>query len=233
MAILSLEPPRAAASTSSSARPSRSTWRRASTRRSACCSTSRPTISTATAPSRPMPRSRSAWSPIPATAVIAVDDKPSQAIADRLARAGKRVVRVSARRPLADGVYASGGEIIAVADGASTRVAEPCRHRLAARRAQRPERRGGRRRRPRARVSTSRPSSRGLQELPRPGAPHGGGRPPRPRALRQRFQGDQCRCRRQGAGELRADLLDRRRPAEGGRHHARSPTSSRASPRPI
>ena len=56
-------------------------------------------------------------------AVIAVDDKPSQAIADRVARSGKRVVRISARRPLADGVYASGAEIIAVGDGASTRVA--------------------------------------------------------------------------------------------------------------
>ncbi len=57
------------------------------------------------------------------TAVIAVDDKPSQSIADRVARAGTRVVRVSARRPLADGVYAAGSEIVAVADGASTRVA--------------------------------------------------------------------------------------------------------------
>ncbi len=57
------------------------------------------------------------------TAVIAVDDKPSQAIADRVARSGKRVIRVSARRPLADGVYAAGSDIIAVADGASTRVA--------------------------------------------------------------------------------------------------------------
>ena len=58
-----------------------------------------------------------------ATAVIAVDDKPSQAIADRIARTGKRVIRVSARRPLADGVYAAGSEIVAVGDGASVRVA--------------------------------------------------------------------------------------------------------------
>ncbi len=56
-------------------------------------------------------------------AVIAVDDKPSQAIADRVARSGKRVVRVSNRRPLADGVTAIGEEIVAVGDGASTRVA--------------------------------------------------------------------------------------------------------------
>jgi UDP-N-acetylmuramoylalanine--D-glutamate ligase len=57
------------------------------------------------------------------TAVIAVDDKPSQAIADRVARSGTRVIRISNRRPLADGVYASGEEIVAVADGASLRVA--------------------------------------------------------------------------------------------------------------
>ncbi len=56
------------------------------------------------------------------TAVIAVDDKPCQAIADRVAMSGKRVVRVSARRPLADGVYAEGVDIVAAADGASTRV---------------------------------------------------------------------------------------------------------------
>jgi UDP-N-acetylmuramoylalanine--D-glutamate ligase len=57
------------------------------------------------------------------TAVIAVDDKPTQAIADRLAQAGRNVVRVSARRPLASGVYAAGTEIVAANDGASTRIA--------------------------------------------------------------------------------------------------------------
>ena len=56
-------------------------------------------------------------------AVIAVDDRPSQAIADRVARSGKRVIRVSARRPLADGVYAANGEIVAVSDGGPTRIA--------------------------------------------------------------------------------------------------------------
>ena len=38
------------------------------------------------------------------------------------------------------------------------------------------------------------------------------------RAVRQRFQGDQCRFRRQGAGELPRHFLDRRRQAEDGRH---------------
>ena len=51
-------------------------------------------------------------------------------------------------------------------------------------------------------------------------------------ALRQRFQGDQRRRRGQGAGELPAHLLDRRRPSEGGRHHQPQPISSRASPGP-
>ncbi len=61
---------------------------------SACCSTSRPTISTGTARSSTTPRSRSGWSPAPATAVIA-RRRPTgaQAIADRLA------ARRQARRP--------------------------------------------------------------------------------------------------------------------------------------
>jgi UDP-N-acetylmuramoylalanine--D-glutamate ligase len=58
-----------------------------------------------------------------ATAVVAVDDKPTQAIADRLARTGKPVVRVSARRPLASGGYAEGASVMVADDGASTRIA--------------------------------------------------------------------------------------------------------------
>ena len=55
-------------------------------------------------------------------AVIAVDDERSQAIADRVARAGREVVRVSARRPLADGVYAENDAIVAVDDGGAVPV---------------------------------------------------------------------------------------------------------------
>ena len=61
-------------------------------------------------------------------------------------------------------------------------------------------------------------SSPACASFPGPAASHGAGRPARPRPLRQRFQGDQCRRRGQGAGELRPHLLDRRRPAEGRRH---------------
>jgi UDP-N-acetylmuramoylalanine--D-glutamate ligase len=57
------------------------------------------------------------------TAVVAVDDGRSQAIADRLERTARRVIRVSARRPLAEGIYAAGGELFAAGDGAARRIA--------------------------------------------------------------------------------------------------------------
>ena len=57
------------------------------------------------------------------TAVIAVDDQWCQSIADHVARAGRRVIRVSTRRPLADGVYADGTNLVAAENGASVKVA--------------------------------------------------------------------------------------------------------------
>ena len=57
------------------------------------------------------------------TAVVAVDDDHSQAIADRLERTARRVIRVSARRPLAEGVYAAGGELFSASGGAARRIA--------------------------------------------------------------------------------------------------------------
>jgi UDP-N-acetylmuramoylalanine--D-glutamate ligase len=51
--------------------------------------------------------------------VIAVDDDYTQAIADRLERRSRRVIRVSARRPLADGVYVEGSDLMLAQDGAS------------------------------------------------------------------------------------------------------------------
>ena len=56
-------------------------------------------------------------------AVIAVDDNWCQSVADRLARTGKKVVRISARRPLADGVYAENGTLYIAEDGASRPIA--------------------------------------------------------------------------------------------------------------
>ena len=68
--------------------------------------------------------------------------------------------------------------------------------------AQRAERRLRCRRGARARSLAGADPGR-LALVSRAGAPHGGGRPQGPRALRQRLQGDQRRRRRAGAGELR------------------------------
>jgi UDP-N-acetylmuramoylalanine--D-glutamate ligase len=56
-------------------------------------------------------------------AVIAVDDNWCQAIADRVERAGTTVVRISARRPLAEGVYAENGKLHLAENGSSRVVA--------------------------------------------------------------------------------------------------------------
>lgn len=56
-------------------------------------------------------------------AVIAVNDGRCQAIADRLTLAGKTVLRVSARGPLADGIYAEDGRLCAAVDGAAHPIA--------------------------------------------------------------------------------------------------------------
>ena len=58
--------------------------------------------------------------PADGTAIIGVDDNWCAAAADRMERVGKRVVRVSVRRPLPDGLYVQ-GETIMRAAGASAR----------------------------------------------------------------------------------------------------------------
>jgi UDP-N-acetylmuramoylalanine--D-glutamate ligase len=55
------------------------------------------------------------------TAIVGVDDNWCQATADRLDRAGKRVVRVSVRRPLPDGLYVEHEQIMQAA-GATARA---------------------------------------------------------------------------------------------------------------
>lgn len=57
------------------------------------------------------------------TAVIGVDDNLSQAAADRIEQSGKRVVRVSVRRPLSDGLYVENEQIMRAAGGTATSVA--------------------------------------------------------------------------------------------------------------
>ena len=55
------------------------------------------------------------------TAVVGVDDEFSAAAAERIARAGKRVVRISVERKLADGIYRDGSRIV-LAEGGASRV---------------------------------------------------------------------------------------------------------------
>ena len=56
------------------------------------------------------------------TAIVGVDDNWSQAVADRVEREGKRVVRVSVRRPLPDGLYVEGDEVMRAAGGTARPV---------------------------------------------------------------------------------------------------------------
>jgi UDP-N-acetylmuramoylalanine--D-glutamate ligase len=57
------------------------------------------------------------------TAIIGVDDNWCQAAADRIDQAGKTVVRVSVRRPLSDGLYVEGEQIMRAAGGTAKPIA--------------------------------------------------------------------------------------------------------------
>lgn len=57
------------------------------------------------------------------TAIVGVDDQWSQAAADRIEHAGKHMVRISVKRPLADGVYVDHENIVRAAGGARTDIA--------------------------------------------------------------------------------------------------------------
>ncbi|HVU41176.1 MAG TPA: UDP-N-acetylmuramoyl-L-alanine--D-glutamate ligase [Xanthobacteraceae bacterium] len=58
------------------------------------------------------------------TAIVGVDDEWCSAIAERLAPSGKRLVRVSVRHELADGMYAVGAHIIRAKDGSNAAIAD-------------------------------------------------------------------------------------------------------------
>jgi UDP-N-acetylmuramoylalanine--D-glutamate ligase len=58
------------------------------------------------------------------TAVIAVDDRYTREAADRVAHAGKKVVRVSVVAPLREGLYAEGGRIVGAKNGKASAVAQ-------------------------------------------------------------------------------------------------------------
>ena len=166
------------------------------------------------------------------TAIVGVDDDWCRAIADRLEQAGKRVVRISVRQELSDGIYVAQRAHHARHGFGRHADRRTRRHRLAARPAQCAERRLRRRRGAGARPrSGGDPGRAALIPGPRPS--DGGGRPPRRRSLRQRFQSHQCRFGGPGAGLLRRHFLDRRRQAEDRRHRIACAVSSRASARPI
>ena len=57
------------------------------------------------------------------TAIIGVDDKWCQAVADRVEHHGGRVVRVSVKRPLADGIYLDHETLVRAAGGSRTEIA--------------------------------------------------------------------------------------------------------------
>jgi UDP-N-acetylmuramoylalanine--D-glutamate ligase len=58
------------------------------------------------------------------TAIVGVDDNWCQAAADRIERAGKNVVRVSVRRPLADGLYVEVEQIMRASGGGGRAIAQ-------------------------------------------------------------------------------------------------------------
>jgi UDP-N-acetylmuramoylalanine--D-glutamate ligase len=58
------------------------------------------------------------------SAIIGVDDGFCRAIADRLEQSGKRVIRASVRRPLADGVTVEDGRILRASGAAREEVAD-------------------------------------------------------------------------------------------------------------
>jgi UDP-N-acetylmuramoylalanine--D-glutamate ligase len=58
------------------------------------------------------------------TAIVGVDDSYCERIADRVERAGTKVVRISRRNVLADGIYAGGARLILAQGGATREIAD-------------------------------------------------------------------------------------------------------------
>ena len=153
-----------------------------------------------------------------ATAIVGVDDNWSQAVADRIDRAGKRVVRVSVRRPLSDGIYVEGDQVMRAAGGTARAVVQ-----IGGIGSLR-----GLHNAQNAACATGAALALGLSAeaiqqracvVSRPRAPHGAGGAQGRRAVRQRLQGDQCGRRRARACELHGHFLDRGRQGQDRRHH--------------
>ncbi len=139
--------------------------------------------------------------------MIGVDDRYTRAAAERIERAGKKVVRVSVEAPLRDGYYARRQPHPAQRrrQGASGGAAR--RHRFAARRAQCAERRlrgrGLRRARPRSRRNPERPG-----QLSRPRASHAAGRPEEDRRGQILFVNDSKATNADSAAKALASFND-------------------------
>ena len=155
---------------------------------------------------------------MPTIALVGVDDEPCRAIARAAARrepdAGGSSPISAAPSPLAD-VCVDDHRV--VARGRAEPPIDLARRARAARRAQRPERRLRLSRRRARSASRATTIARGVRVFPGPRPPHGAGRAARPRAVRQRFEGDQRRRRREGAAVVSRHLLDSRRQGQGGR----------------
>ncbi len=151
------------------------------------------------------------------TAIVGIDDEWCRAAADRLAHSGKRVVRVSVRHAVPDGIYVDGQRIIRAAGGNAAPIAEiggigalrglhnaqnaACAAAAALALGLSPEA-----------IQAGLRSFPGLahrmEEVGRRGAV----------LFVNDFEGDQCRFRGAGARLLRRHILDRRRQAEDRRH---------------
>ena len=166
------------------------------------------------------------------TAIIGVDDVYCAQIADRLERAGKEVIRISKRLPLTDGYFADGTDLMEAMHGRYSRIAflegigslrgqHNAQNALAA-------------------VAACLKVGLELGEIQSglesfPGLAH------RMEQVGRKghvlFVNDSKATNADAAApalvQLPAHLLDRRRPAEGGRHRAAARLLSRASPRPI
>ena len=152
------------------------------------------------------------------TSIVGVDDGWCRNIADRLDQAGKRVVRISVRNPLPDGVYVERETVVQASGGARREIARlggigslrglhnaqnaACASACALAMG----------------ISTD-ILQNGLRSFPGPRTSHGAGRPPRQCAVRQRLQGHQCRRRGACAVVVWRYLLDCRRQTKTRRHH--------------
>ena len=155
------------------------------------------------------------------TAIVGVDDGWCRNIADRLDQAGKQRRAHLREESAADGIYVERETIVRAAGGARSEIA-----RLGGIGSLR-----GLHNAQNAACAAACALAMGISrgdaaerpaQLSRPGAPHGAGRPPRQRAVRQRLQGHQCRCRRACAVVLRAIF-------SGSPAASRSPAASPAS----